>query len=397
MRSINSIGDRIGDRAGGAPAGSRDLLLVGALPPPTGGIAAHLFDLGRAAIAAGARVRFADVPPGSSRSADGLRLAGALAVARARGDLVHLHTNGHNAGSWRLAALVAAVAGDALLTVHSGFAPSFIERRARACGAIARRFRRVIGVNRGIVEALRDRAGVDGERLLEAPAWSAASLPPPRPPAGLAAIRARHRVLLAATLAHGREYGAHVLLEAAARIGSSIEGAALVLYGPAARDVALQQAIEAGSKRYPLPPIHCFGDLDRAEALAVVQAADAFLRPTLTDGDAISVREALALGRRTIASDAAPRPEGVRLFPAGDGAALAEAIVAALAEPPPAPAAVDQPDPIERVMQLYADAGVPIERRTSSIAPSRTLPPTEPAPSPSMEPAPALAAVQEVC
>jgi glycosyltransferase involved in cell wall biosynthesis len=40
-----------------------------------------------------------------------------------------------------------------------------------------------------------------------------------------------------------------------------------------------------------------------------------FLRPTTTDGDAVSVREALALRVPVIASDCSPRPAGTLTFP----------------------------------------------------------------------------------
>jgi len=46
-----------------------------------------------------------------------------------------------------------------------------------------------------------------------------------------------------------------------------------------------------------------------------------FVRPTLADGDAVSVREALALGRVVVASAVGERPAAARLFPAGDAAA----------------------------------------------------------------------------
>src|SRR5205823_13169182 len=58
-----------------------------------------------------------------------------------------------------------------------------------------------------------------------------------------------------------------------------------------------------------------------------------FVRPTYFDGDASSVREALSLGVRTVASDTDFRPHGTRLFPKGDADALAEAIEKALIEP----------------------------------------------------------------
>jgi glycosyltransferase involved in cell wall biosynthesis len=47
---------------------------------------------------------------------------------------------------------------------------------------------------------------------------------------------------------------------------------------------------------------------------AVINLCDVFIRPTNTDGDANSVREALSIGRPVIASNCVCRPEGVVLF-----------------------------------------------------------------------------------
>jgi len=49
-----------------------------------------------------------------------------------------------------------------------------------------------------------------------------------------------------------------------------------------------------------------------------MSASDVFLRPTLEDGDSISVREALALGVPVVASRAGTRPDGALLFHRGD-------------------------------------------------------------------------------
>ncbi|MBN1344005.1 MAG: glycosyltransferase family 4 protein [Phycisphaerae bacterium] len=46
----------------------------------------------------------------------------------------------------------------------------------------------------------------------------------------------------------------------------------------------------------------------------IYSLVDLFVRPTSTDGDAVSIREAMHFGVPTIASDAVPRPEGVILF-----------------------------------------------------------------------------------
>ena len=56
-----------------------------------------------------------------------------------------------------------------------------------------------------------------------------------------------------------------------------------------------------------------------------------YVRPTKTDGDSLSVREALALGASVVASDVAKRPDGTILYHLPDGPeALADAIELAL-------------------------------------------------------------------
>ena len=54
--------------------------------------------------------------------------------------------------------------------------------------------------------------------------------------------------------------------------------------------------------------------------------ADLFVRPTSSDGDAISVRESLHFGLPLVASDAIPRPQGVTTFPTRNTAALVASV-----------------------------------------------------------------------
>ena len=71
-----------------------------------------------------------------------------------------------------------------------------------------------------------------------------------------------------------------------------------------------------------------------AEAL---RRSDVFVRPTLSDGDSIAVREALTLGLPVVASDVGFRPAGVAVFPVGDHEALAARLVEVLQGSRPEP------------------------------------------------------------
>src|SRR5439155_21144651 len=47
---------------------------------------------------------------------------------------------------------------------------------------------------------------------------------------------------------------------------------------------------------------------------ALFARVELYVRPTRSDGDSVAMRESLAAGTPVVASDAAPRPEGCRLF-----------------------------------------------------------------------------------
>jgi glycosyltransferase involved in cell wall biosynthesis len=52
--------------------------------------------------------------------------------------------------------------------------------------------------------------------------------------------------------------------------------------------------------------------------MALLARADVFVRPTLVDGDSMSVREALSVGTPTVASDTVHRPPGVSCYRTGE-------------------------------------------------------------------------------
>lgn len=356
------------------------IALVGNWPRPYGGVSVHVAALARALRARGADVLVLDIGHGDHsgegvRPARGpVRYAAALAGAVAGGRLLHVHTNGANWKSWAVAwgAALASRAGGPrpVLTLHSGSAPSFLARgrirravAARACAG----FGAVVAVNDEIAASLAD-AGIPRERVVVLPAFFEGVLEPGAPPAALAAFRARHAPLLAADLPAGAVYGADLLLPAFAALRAASPGAGLVAFG-------------AGSERLDAPGVLGLGELDHAAVLAVMAAADVFVRPTRADGDAVSVREALALGCRVVASDVGHRPPGCLLFPRDDAGALARLLAATAA--PRARAATggaareagDAGDasPLDALWSLYARERARARRRRPGRA-GRTAP-----------------------
>jgi len=110
----------------------------------------------------------------------------------------------------------------------------------------------------------------------------------------------------------------------------------------------------------------------------VLAACDVFVRPTTSDGDANSVREALALGVPTVASDVVERPDGAIPYKCGDAKDFARAVRRALneganTERPTSPrmTPVDQAR-VDSYVQVLADlaAGSPLTPLATTVSQS---------------------------
>jgi glycosyltransferase involved in cell wall biosynthesis len=349
---------------------SRRVLVVGDYPPPYGGVSVQVAALQRRLAAlAGTTVAVLDIGVRRTQARAGcLRTRGAVdfatQVARhaGRGFIVHAHTNGHNTKSWLLAA-VCAVAGlgygrrtvislgsglmrDYLAGAHAGMR-AVVRTTLRAAGAIIVRNERA----RGALLAMG--AAPDAVRVLPG-FYGVAGADVGRLPFAAARFRRTHHPVIGAIASVGPEYGLALLVDAAARLKARYPGLGVLLVGP--------DRLEDGHPSWVLP----LGERDRPSLLAVVRELDAFVRPTYFDGDASSVREALALGVRVVASDTDYRPDGVRLFPRGDTAALADALDAALQ----APAVTVEGSALPALLALYDALPVARGRRVrGTVAP----------------------------
>lgn len=341
---------------------TRRLVIVGPLPPPSGGIATHVSTLVAAMERRGVRCSVLD--PGRERFPWALAHVVRAASLR-RSVLVHVHACGHN---WQSYALLAACllacsspwAIPPIVSLHSGLAPAYlagIPRSARRLlGLVLNATSGVVAVSADVSAAVRA-LGVPEEKIVVAPAFLACGLrtdpkAPGKLPAEVARARARSARLLVAPVAVGHEYGTDLLVSAFARLAKSDPGATLVVFGPGGADRALASAL---SRRGLGTRVVAAGELSHEKALAVMATGDLLVRPTRADGDAVSVREALALGTRVVASDAAPRPCDVLTFPSGHAAAFAEAMATALALPRPRPVPCDESAPL---WDLYRRLGL---------------------------------------
>lgn len=351
------------------------LLLVGPYPPPHGGISVHVATAHQLLTRSGACCHVLDAGGhrerrgglsglvGSLRS--GLRLLARVRAHARRGWTLHLHTNGHNAKSWLVAVACAAAARGAparVLTVHSGMAPEYLRSGGGWGRGLARRalasYDRVLCVNPEIRDAARE-LGAPAERLEVVPAYLPAPPPDGELPARFREWLESHTPVLATTLFYRPEYGLDLLIEGLKRLKRRHPDLGCLVLGSGEGEVAARRRLrEEGTAGW----VHLAGDVTHDLCLALMARADLFVRPTLVDGDALSVREALGLGLPVVASDTGHRPPGPLLFPPGDADALEEALEAALGArerllrpPPGAATGAAHDDEIEWLLRTYRE------------------------------------------
>lgn len=93
-------------------------------------------------------------------------------------------------------------------------------------------------------------------------------------------------------------------------------------------------------------------------AVALFKKSDLFLRPTITDGDSVSIRECLYLGIPTIASDCVARPDGCILFKSRDQISFEEIVIQSIVDLPNAKKrTLESPmlDNTDQLMNIYCN------------------------------------------
>jgi glycosyltransferase involved in cell wall biosynthesis len=346
------------------------VLLVGAYPPPIGGNSVHIQRLRDRLRALGVEVRVLDylggdrgaAPDGVERLPSGF-LARLLALVRygravAPGTLVHLHVSALGRFKWVAPLLLWLFRRQArVITLHSG---SFVAQASRLPRGYLRwlfkAFEAVIPVNDGQRDFL-SALGVPAERMRRIPAYL-----PARPAAGAMppalAARAGGKAIIVTSGDLTPIYQYAPLLDAAEGLDPERHLVVLALYGrsePAYAEAILRRAAT-------MPHVVVLRDQAPETFVSLLAASAVYVRPTTTDGDSVAVREALALGRAVVASDAVPRPAGCLTFALSDPAALRSALRTALADRqldrPGVSGATEVPDEnFTAILRAYALAG----------------------------------------
>lgn len=271
-------------------------------------------------------------------------------------DVLHYHVGG--AISTKVFALLAAslaVAGKrSVLTLHSG---GYALEKAPTAGKlnrdafIFRAFGRVIGVN-SLMMDLFSKYGVAAEKARLILPFSLRSPDPDVsiPPELDEFSKSRSPFVLTVGMLTP-EHDIEMQIGAFRRVLASKPDAGLMILGSGPLEGELRSAIDATGYA---DRIMLAGDTAHDVTLHLITRADAVLRTTRFDGDAISIREALFLGAPVVTTDNGMRPDGVELIPVGDGDALAAKIIAVSANGRDGHAPkTDDVANIEEVLGLY--------------------------------------------
>lgn len=343
----------------------RHICLLGPVPPPWGGVQTHVMSLRERIRARGDRCSILNLTRHRQEDHDDLYFPTTpreviTRINALKPDVVHVHFGGNL--FTRQAALFVMLAlrprTRNVFTFHSGGYPTS-EEGLRASpmslrGFALRRLDAVIGVNQQLIEVFQ-RYGVRRDRLhliepfaneLDREVVTRESLP-----ANIEQFITSHPTLLLAVGLLEPEYGLDVQLAAFTAVRAQNPGAGLLLIGSGSLHDSFTSQIAAHPER---AHILLAGDVPRPQTLATIARASLLLRTTHYDGDALSVREALSLGTRVLATNNGMRPEGVQLLDRLDAATLAGAIPQALkAGPVTLQSSSQKADSMGEVLDLY--------------------------------------------
>lgn len=306
------------------------LSILGSYPPPYGGVGIHVQRLCPLLERRGISYR---VYNATSNVGDGERIVPVLGRRKtwllrylftAREPAIYILSG--RLSAWVIGALMAALRRKRVLVrLRNAALPDWVEQgglKKWLASFALRRMYGVVCVSRRLQESAR-RLGVNESRLH----WSPGFLPPDpsdadhsRVAPAVWSFTESHDPVIAANgkveWYRGEDlYGLDLLVELAGRLKKDYPRLGIVVcfwdHRPA--DEARLEALKRRAAELGVADAILFNTVS-GPFVPVLSECDVFARPTNTDGDANSIREALYLGKPAVASDAVERPEGTILF-----------------------------------------------------------------------------------
>lgn len=304
-------------------SGLPSVLLIGPLPPPRGGISIHLDRLSRALKRKGIPFEILNESRRLNEQGRSLRtIAPPIYVRMLRqADVVHIHTG--NPALRLFHAIAARLCGArTLITLHShkkmtGAGRVFRDLLVRAACrvadgtiAVSQEIARKTGVEATIVPAYIEPSTDEEIVSDDVAAWIEQQKQSGRTVISMNASNT-------AKIEGVDLYGCDLLIDALSPPAGLDDFSAIICISTTGPDATYLSDLRSRVLDRNLQSRVWLRHSDTSFA-GILRESDVFVRPTITDGDSLSVREALSYGVPTVASNAAERPEGTKVFRSRD-------------------------------------------------------------------------------
>ncbi len=306
-----------------------DIVLVGPYPPPFGGISINIKNLKKYLSEKSIHCEVYSLSKEGDKYHPDIKhfisnKTLAVSLIRRKGGIIHLHLSGFNTYRRALAVTLACALTRKrlILTLHSGsFAKEFNEKNVmlrKIAKSIFNQSKKIICVNQTIQEQL-IRLGIPGSKCSVIPAFSMnVDLKEHNLPNDLNEFIGKHSPLISCMgYTYEPHYGFDLAIKATIELRNMFPNIGLIIVGPQEKGKEFQKLAD-DTDLQSLNFIKLAGEVEYPSNLLIIRKSSLFLRPTYHDGDAVSIREAQALGVPVLASKTNYRPSDTYLFEIGD-------------------------------------------------------------------------------
>jgi glycosyltransferase involved in cell wall biosynthesis len=339
-----------------------NIFIIGAYPPPIGGITVHVKRLHTALKKGGYPVEVFDFggkdspqkPDGVLTSyPDILRRIINIGKKKKANTLVHIHVSAMGKFKWFGPLLIALFRKyPKVITIHSG---SFIQQADALANPVYIRwllgsFDQIITVSQEQKDYLRS-LEISEKKVTVIPAFLSQELDQCTLPKGVEKLRDEKEILVITSGYLTPIYNYEILIDVIEKLPSEKYGFIFAFYTQ--YDPAYQERVL--SRLSDLPNTLVLRDQTPEAYLNLLNHCDIYVRGTLRDGDSVAIREALQMGKTVFATDAVQRPKACQLFSVHD----TDCLIALFRQYQPfdsVPSQKDTGPSIEAILKVYQKA-----------------------------------------